>query len=62
MLIRRSAKMLAENVDCAWPGFKKEFGSQKTALESTLPPHNDDVARRVSERIEPSFYTQSEFQ
>jgi hypothetical protein len=23
MLIRRSAKMLAENVDCVWPGFKK---------------------------------------
>jgi hypothetical protein len=32
MLIRRSAKMLAENVDCAWPGFKKEFGSQKKQL------------------------------
>ena len=27
----RSAKMLAENVDCAWPGFKKEFGSQKNS-------------------------------
>ena len=25
MLIRRSAKMLAENVDCAWPGFKKRI-------------------------------------
>jgi len=24
MLIRRSAKMLVENVDCAWPGLKKE--------------------------------------
>jgi len=32
------------------------------ALESTLPPHNDGVARRVSERIESSFHTQSEFQ
>jgi hypothetical protein len=31
MLIRRFAKMLAENVDCAWPGFKKEFGSQKNS-------------------------------
>jgi hypothetical protein len=31
MLIRRSAKMLAENVDCAWPGFKKEFRSQKNS-------------------------------
>jgi hypothetical protein len=25
MLIRRSAKMLAENVDCVWPGFKKRI-------------------------------------
>ena len=31
MRIRRSAKMLAENVDCAWPGFKKEFASQKNS-------------------------------
>jgi hypothetical protein len=31
MLIRRSAKMLAENVDWAWTGFKKEFGSQKNS-------------------------------
>jgi hypothetical protein len=31
MLIRRSAKMLAENVDCAWRVSKKEFGSQKNS-------------------------------
>ena len=31
------------------------------ALESTLPPHNDGAARRVSERIECSFHAQSEF-
>jgi len=30
MLIRRSAKMLAEIVDCAWPGLKKS-GSQKNS-------------------------------
>jgi hypothetical protein len=28
--------MLAENVDCAWPGFKKEFGSQKNSPLETL--------------------------
>jgi subtilisin family serine protease len=52
MLIRRSAKMLAENVDCAWPGSKKNLALRKTALESTLPPHNDGAGHRVSERIE----------
>ena len=62
MLIRRSAKMLAENVDFAWPGFKKKnLALRKTALESTLPPHNDGAGHRVSERIESSFHTQSEF-
>src|SRR5260370_36735656 len=61
MLICRSAKMLAENVDFAWPGFKKKnLALRKTALESTLPPHNDGVARRVSERIESCFHPQSE--
>jgi len=46
----------------SWPGFKKEnLALGKTALESTLPPHNDGVARRVSERIESCFRAQSEF-
>jgi hypothetical protein len=53
MLIRRSAKMLAENVDCAWrePGraSKKNLALRKTALESTLPPHNDGAGHRVSD-------------
>jgi hypothetical protein len=31
------------------------------ALESTLPLHNDDAARRASERIESCFHPQSEF-
>ena len=31
------------------------------ALESTLPPHSDGAARRVSERIESCFRLQSEF-
>jgi serine/threonine protein kinase len=39
----------------------KAFGHQKMALESTLPPHNDGVPRRVSERIESCFRAQSEF-
>jgi len=39
----------------------KAFGHHKMALESTLPPHNDGVARRVSERIESCFRAQSEF-
>jgi hypothetical protein len=39
----------------------KAFGHHKMALESTLPPHNDNVARRVSEGIESSFHAQSEF-
>ena len=61
MRIRRSATMLAESVHCAWPGFKKNLALRKTALESTLPPHNDGVALRVSERIESCFRAQSEF-
>jgi transposase InsO family protein len=32
--------------------FALSVKTQKMALESTLPPHNDGVARRVSERIE----------
>jgi hypothetical protein len=60
-LIRRSAKMLAENVDCPGQVSKKDLALRKTALESTLPPHNDGVARRVSERIESCFRAQSEF-
>jgi hypothetical protein len=60
MLIRRSAKMLAENVDCPGRVSKKNLALRKTALKSTLPPHNDGVARRVSERIESCFHTQSQ--
>ena len=52
MLIRRSAKMLAENVDCAWPGFKKNLALRKTALESTLPPvPNENSVRPASDAI-----------
>src|SRR5260370_5775308 len=40
---------------------KKDLALRKTALESTLPPHNDGAGHRVSERIEPSFHAQSEF-
>jgi hypothetical protein len=40
---------------------KAAFGHQKMALESTLPPHNDGAARRVSERIESCFRARSEF-
>jgi hypothetical protein len=61
MLIRRSAKLLAENVDCPGRVSKKNLALRKTALKSTLPPHNDGVARRVSERIESCFRAQSEF-
>ena len=39
----------------------KAFGHQKTALESTMPPHNDGAGHRVSGRIESSFHAQSEF-
>jgi hypothetical protein len=61
MLIRRSEKMLAENVDCGWAGFKKNLALSKTAIESTLPPHNDGAGHRVSEKIESSFLAQSQF-
>ena len=61
MLIRRSAKMLAENVDIAWPGFKKEFGSQKNSFPSTLAPHNDGAGHRVSERIDLPFTRRANF-
>ena len=40
---------------------KKNLALRKTALESTLPPHNDGAGHRVSERIESSFHAQSEF-
>jgi len=53
--------MLAENVDCAWPVSKKNLALRKTALESTLPLHNDGAGHRVSERIESSFHAQSRF-
>jgi hypothetical protein len=39
----------------------RAFDHQKTAVESTRPPHNDGVARQVLERIESSFHAQSEF-
>ena len=62
VLIRRSAKMLAEDVDCVPSRVsKKNLALRKTALESTLPPHNDGAARRVSERIESGFHRRSEF-
>jgi len=61
MLIRRSAKMLAENVDCAGRVSKKNLALRKAALESTLPTHNDGANHRVSESIESFFHSQSEF-
>src|SRR5215469_17878043 len=43
-------------------GFQnKNLALRKTALESTLPPHNDGAGHRVSERIQSSFLAQSEF-
>jgi hypothetical protein len=54
--------MLVENVNRALPGYKeRRLVHQKMALESTLPPHNDGVARRVLEGIESCFHAQSEF-
>jgi len=38
------------------PGFKKTSFSE-LALESTLPPHGDGAARRVSERISDLLYS-----
>ena len=62
-LIRRPAKEARRRHEPSSAGLQaKAFGHQKIALESTLPPHNDGVARRVSERIESSFHPQSEFQ
>jgi hypothetical protein len=61
-MIRQPAKMLAANVDRAWARLQeKAFGHQKIVLESTLLPHNDGAARRVSERIESCFHAQREF-
>jgi len=51
-------KILAGNVNRALSGFQEEFSE---ALESTLPPHSNGVARRVLERIESCFHSQSEF-
>jgi len=54
--------MLAENVSCAASGCsEKSFVFGRIALESTLPPHSDGAARRVSERIESCFHPESEF-
>jgi hypothetical protein len=50
-LIRRPAKMLAENVNRALAGLH-----QKMALESTLRLHNDGAARRVSAGIESGLH------
>jgi hypothetical protein len=56
--------MLAENVNHASAGLKKEFGlqSEESLFEFTLPPHNDGAAHRVSVGIESCFQAQSEFQ
>jgi hypothetical protein len=55
-------KMLVEDVNRALAGYSdKAFGRQRMALESTLPPHNDDAARRVSAGIGSCFHAQSEF-
>ena len=42
--------MLAENVNHTSAGLQKKFGlqSEESALEFTLPPHNDGATRRVS--------------
>jgi len=60
-LIRRPAKKLAENVDCALAGLRERgFWSSENSSGSTLPPHNDGAARRVSEKIESCFQQSSE--
>jgi hypothetical protein len=54
-------RFLAEDVNRPRPGYEKNrlvFGGM--ALEATLPPHNDGVARRVLERIGSCFHAQSE--
>ena len=54
--------MLAENVNRASAGLQEKSLIFRTiALESTLPPHSDGAARRVSERIESCFCPQREF-
>ena len=54
--------MLAKNMNRALSGFKGESLLLGTiAVESTLPPHSDGAARRVSERSESCFHPQSEF-
>ena len=55
-------KILSENVDCALAGFQENaFRRRRLALESTLPPHNDGAARRVSKGIESCLQPQGEF-
>src|SRR3974390_2142902 len=54
--------MLAENVNRASAGLQeKSLVFRTIALESTLPPHSDGAARRVSERIESGSRPQREF-
>jgi hypothetical protein len=54
--------MLAQDVNCALAWLQeKRLVIRRIALESTLPPHNDGAARRVSERIESWFHAQREF-
>ena len=61
-LIRRPAKDPRRKCEPCQSGFQnKNLALRKTALESTLPPHNDGAARRVSERIESCFHPQSDF-
>ena len=52
MLIRRSAKMLAENLDGTWPISKRNLALRKTALESTLPRHKDGANMKLSGRVD----------
>jgi hypothetical protein len=60
-LIRRPANDARRRHEPFSAGLQtKALGHQKMALESTLPPHNDGVARRLSERIESCFHAQSE--
>src|SRR5260370_40742871 len=49
MQIRRSAKMLAENLDCAWPGFKKRIWlSEKQLLN--LRCHRITMVQAIESR------------
>ena len=60
-LIRRPAKDARRKCEpCLVRVSTKESLVFRT-IESTLPPHNDGAARRVSERIESCFHPQSEF-